>query len=129
MRNTRRHFAHGSQAIYPLAVFQGAQVGRNVLNLNDAAQSLLHPLRLQGTQAFGRVQMELVGAMAWLPVVGGGPSLSRLQTRDQLGRSLVEMADFVVFNEDHRRRQGIEQHIQAFVGLKQVGAEVFHFAT
>ena len=41
---------------------------------------------------------------------------------------MVEMADFVVFNEHHGGGQGVEQHVKPLVGLKQVGTEVFYFA-
>ena len=72
--------------------------------------------------------MKFVRPVARFPFGWGGPCFARLQTRHQLNCRLVEVADFVVFNEHHGRWQGIEQHIEAFIGLKQVSAEVFNFA-
>ena len=72
--------------------------------------------------------MKFVWAVAGLPVGGGGPYSAGLHAWDQGIGGLIEMADFVVFNEHHGRGQGVEQHIEPVVGLNQVGAEVFDFA-
>ena len=71
--------------------------------------------------------MEFVRAVARLPRGRGGPCFAGLQSGYKLLSSLVEMADFVVFNQNHGGGQGVEQHVEALVGLKQIGTEVFDF--
>ena len=47
---------------------------------------------------------------------------------NELRGRLIEVADVLVFNENHGCRQGIEQNVQAVVGLNQVCAEVFYLS-
>ena len=128
VRNAGRHFAHGRQAVYTFVLFQGAQVGRNVLNLNHTSEAVLHALGLKGSDAGGGAEMKFIRPVPWLPVFGGVPKGASLQACNELCRRLVEMADMVIFNENHGRRQGIEQDIKPVVGLNQVCAKVFYLS-
>ena len=107
VRNAGRHFAHGRQAVDPLAVLQGSQVGRDVLNLHHAAGPFLHALGLQGSQTARRIEVKFIGAVAGFPAAGNGPSRAGLQARDELLGGLVEVANLIVFNQHHRGGQGI----------------------
>ena len=72
--------------------------------------------------------MKFIRAVAWFPGCGGVPWGAGLKAWYQLGRGLIEVADVIVFNQNHRRGQGIEQHVQAVIGLNQVGTEVFNLS-
>ena len=88
----------------------------------------MHALSLKGSGAGGGTEMKFIGPIAWLPVFWGVPKGASLQACNELCRRLVEMADMVIFNENHGRRQSIEQDIEPVVGLHQVCAKVFHLS-